>query len=79
MDKKAFPVHPEAHGLKDAQCEALSGMDLRDYFAAKAMQALIGMPGAVVKVADARSHGPHEVVAMSAYVLADAMLIARES
>lgn len=43
-----------------------SGMTLRDYFAAKAMQGLI--PG----------YGGAEVAALAAYRIADAMLKARE-
>lgn len=32
----AFPVHPVAHERSDMECAALSGMTLRDYFAAHA-------------------------------------------
>ena len=49
-----------------------SGMTLRDYFAAKAMQAM---------VATDIECGPEQVpiIAESAYILADAMLKAREA
>ena len=59
----AFPCHPH---------EPLSydGMTLRDYFAAKAMQSiLVGIECAPDDVKN---------VVESAYVLADAMLVARE-
>lgn len=49
---------------------ASSGMDLRDYFAAKAMQGL---------VASDPDRGPDQVphIVQSAYIVADAMLKAR--
>jgi hypothetical protein len=52
-----------------------SGMDLRDYFAAKAMQAIIGK-------SDDRSLDIGEIdnwIGDYAYVVADAMMEARES
>lgn len=48
-----------------------AGMDLRDYFAAKAMQALISDP-------DIRGTGWKEKIAETAYAAADAMMDARE-
>ncbi|EPM0510244.1 hypothetical protein R4370_004497 [Pseudomonas putida] len=71
-----------SHGVKDheeretayihARGEAVKGMSLRDYFAAKAMHALI--EGALASDADF----PHrENVAGRAYAYADAMLSAR--
>lgn len=70
------------HGIQDheeretayinARAEAVAGMSMRDYFAAKAMQALI--EGALASDADF----PHrENVAGRAYAYADAMLEAR--
>ena len=60
----AFPAHPSAMGDHD-------GMDLRDYFAAKAMQGMCVTPPL-----------PHlsecPVIAERAYMIADAMLKARE-
>jgi hypothetical protein len=47
-----------------------TGMDLRDYFAAKAMQALVAK-------AVNEDEGP-EVAAEAAYMFADAMIKARE-
>ena len=48
-----------------------SGMDLRDYFAAKAMQAMITHP-------DSRDDVVAGVYAKGAYVMADAMMEARK-
>jgi hypothetical protein len=57
----AFPLHPEYY---DEDC---LGMTLRDYFAAKAMQALIDKEAFFDDVAE------------SAYKVADHMLKAREA
>ena len=60
----AFPT--PAHNL------ANDGMTLRDYFAAKAMQAQIGNP---LKLGDDEGH---RLIAERAYRMADAMLRHRE-
>lgn len=72
MDPKDVPAFP--HHFTHESVGDCSGMTLRDYFAAKAMQALI-----------ASRQGDYEggfydetVVAESAYLMADAMLKARE-
>lgn len=70
LSEPAFPVHPDAHKCSDAECAMLSGMSLRDYFAA---QALIAMAPA----ASERRLGDIEV-AQCAYALADAMMRERE-
>lgn len=58
----AFPFH----------CDVLwQGMDLRDYFAAKAMQALLSSP-------DWRGNTDSGLLAHFAYKMADAMLEARK-
>ena len=62
----AFPLHPESY---DEEC---FGMTLRDYFAAKAMQALLP------QYPDHLMNSPASEVACDAYSLADAMLKARE-
>jgi len=62
----AFPLHN--HGAQTLGMH-LSGMTLRDYFAAKAMQGFL----ATVKVGC-----PDDLIAIDAYNLADAMLKARE-
>jgi len=64
---KAFP-----HDWKEAPNEAL-GMDLRDYFAAKAMQAILSNP-AMIDKADTQSI---EWVVDTAQQVADQMMEAR--
>ena len=68
---KAFPAYEWNENHK--QMMAVGGMDLRDYFAAKAMQAIIGK-------ADDRSTTVDEVelwIGHYAYTVADAMMKAR--
>ena len=62
---KAFPTHKE------------EGMDLRDYFAAKAMQSLITNSETIEEIELAGAPFP-DVVAMMAYEVADKMMKARE-
>ena len=62
-DTPAFP-----HTIEHLHEPVTTGMTLRDYFAAKAMQALIS----------ADQMTPHGYVAMDAYGYAEAMLKARE-
>ena len=50
--------------------EVEDGMDLRDYFAAKAMQALVSLPDIDMS---------HEAIAELAYKIAGAMMKAREA
>jgi hypothetical protein len=50
-----------------------NGMTLRDYFAAKAMQAQVGNP---LKLGDDEAH---RLIAERAYRMADAMLKARDA
>lgn len=61
---KAFPTVTTNNEGNEVRC---GGMDLRDYFAAKAMQLMIG-------------NGLHheEMTAKMAYSMADAMMKARE-
>lgn len=63
----AFPLHN--HGTQTLGMH-LSGMTLRDYFAAKAMQGQLSRPNA--------SYLEEEQVAKVAYMQADAMLEARK-
>jgi hypothetical protein len=67
---KAFP-NPMTLDRNGKTVENQVGMDLRDYFAAKAMQALVAKT-----VND--NEGP-EVTAEAAYMFADAMLEARDA
>ena len=68
----AFPTIPENYMGMDPPGE---GMTLRDYFAAKAMQTLLGSEYT-------SEHGLHEgwtgCLAHEAYIVADAMLEARK-
>jgi hypothetical protein len=65
MNEPAFPTGTGVTPYK-------SGMTLRDYFAAKAMMALIAHP-------DSDGDKPPSVFAKTAYVMADAMLKARQA
>lgn len=73
----AFPVvHPDGMGVQ------YFGLSVRDYFAAKAMQArLSDYESAISLKAAADKHGIPiaEEVAVQAYAFADAMLKAREN
>lgn len=62
----AFPVFPETGG---GHALAFQGMTLRDYFAAKAMQAIISNPNCPL---------PDAKIAQVSYSVADAMLKARD-
>ena len=63
-----------AFQLKAFPCEQSNGMDLRDYFAAKAMQEIISCEG---DFGDVRNSSPFEI-ATAAYHMADAMIEARK-
>ena len=62
---KAFPTEHPIAGMMDLKAD---GMDLRDYFAAKAMQLFLGEG----------SFNHPEAAAQTAYEYADAMMKARE-
>ena len=62
----AFPIGLEAFG------EDKTGMTLRDYFAAKAMQAMLSHP-------DSKETASPQTYASAAYVMADAMMKSREA
>ena len=64
----AFPNVPDGAGDRWADWD--TGMTLRDYFAAKAMQSAFGSP------IPSATH-EKEYIAMHAYRMADAMLAAR--
>lgn len=68
---KAFPYQHNngSHG---------SGMSLRDYFAAKAMQALIASDGKIAQMCKEAGIEPLEAVPIAAYSMADAMIEMRE-
>jgi hypothetical protein len=89
----AFPVADFDHQSfspknTDELRRLLSGMSLRDYFAAKAMQAEIitstsdatpESADAVIEAAARAGRTPMDQIAFNAYQWADAMLKARES
>ena len=72
----AFPQHPDAIWDDD------KGMSLRDYFAAKALQGLMGNPNGAIQANSMSGWGLYnctpESIAGLAYELAGAMLAARE-
>lgn len=55
------------------------GMTLRDYFAAKAMQAMVSAPDVLSDMAMRADGSISSVAATAAYQMADAMLRAREA
>ena len=65
----AFPVTRDSH--QPAHIITASGMTLRDYFAAKAMQSMNGRQDYL--------DAPASAIALDAYALADAMMKAREA
>lgn len=65
---KAFPFKDHIQG----QYGQSDGMDLRDYFAAKAMEGFLNCYGDNIKYAK------DELIATASYDLADAMMKARE-
>ena len=67
MNEPAFP-NPRWEGWGDPQ----AGMSLRDYFAAKAMQAIISDKEMIASL------GSHESIATASYKVADAMMEARK-
>jgi hypothetical protein len=72
---KAFPT-PTFSINDEARVTAVGGeggMDLRDYFAAKAMQGIMMGRFPITKEVDAERR-----VALAAYILADAMMEARQ-
>ncbi len=67
----AFPHTVEYKGADCGGVVPHGGMTLRDYFAAKAMQAFLSR--------DSSCTSPDEIIAQDAYNTADAMLKAREA
>lgn len=68
----AFPVHPNGTTMQN------TGMSLRDYFAAKAMQGIVSTHDS-----DGEWTGPgdltsNKLMAETAYAISDAMIKARE-
>ncbi|WP_253378580.1 hypothetical protein [unidentified bacterial endosymbiont] len=70
MDKSLVTVHPTTEANWHNKNVRTEGMLLRDYFAAKAMQARLSNPQWIAS---------DERTALDAYQVADAMLRAREA
>jgi hypothetical protein len=62
---------PTGQSAKQMETPSLAELDMRDYFAAKAMQALLARP-------DSTGKTPAADYAKSSYMMADAMLEARK-
>ncbi|AVR47222.1 hypothetical protein C7S20_19285 [Christiangramia fulva] len=73
MGKDEKTKNPFAFPVTDGETFCQDGMTLRDYFAAKAMQALIDQP---IMVGNTNAT---EILAKQSYIVADAMLKERES
>ncbi len=76
---RAFPVDCVVERDEEGRLHGFEvssgGMTLRDYFAAKAMQAMISNP----LIIDNDSDGAVNYAASAAYKFADAMLLTRET
>ena len=72
---KAFPIPSDSHAEYVAKKgEDPDGMDLRDYFAAKAMQSIVSALTTPTGLSNADEFG----VSKAAYKVADAMMQARK-
>jgi len=71
----AFPEKAEPYSREDK-----SGMTLRDYFAAKAMQSITADPNAIDENTGEKLCLPEdaEQIALASYMMADAMMEARK-
>jgi hypothetical protein len=70
MNQPAFPTKINTEHFSHPSTIYNTGMTLRDYFAAKAMQAYLSSAGG--------ASAPNDMVAREAYKTADEMLKARE-
>lgn len=70
----AFPSHDKIHGVDFTE----TGMTLRDYFAAKAMQGLLSCPDFKEMWIDSNEPIKIKYLVNKSYEIADAMLAARE-
>ena len=77
---KAFPTVTTNNEGNEVRC---GGMDLRDYFAAKAMQSIMTNNKAffhkIAELAEKHDESADLVMAKFSYVYADAMMKAREN
>ena len=74
---KAFPTNVTKSTGGDAW-QTDYGMDLRDYFAAQAMQAIITNDNLLKQASEYHDAGSEASIAMLAYEQADAMIEARK-
>lgn len=58
--------------------QGVEGMDLRDYLAAKAMNGMLAEMASKLQVTTTDGKNGPIVLAQTAYLIADAMLVARE-
>lgn len=75
--KRKIVTRQESYGNPElSYLEDVSGMTLRDYFAALAMQGIAAFPeqGSAIRC----DQWNHELIAKGAYMMADAMLKARQ-
>jgi len=77
MNNTGGPAFPHEYKYGDGTANRCEGMTLRDYFAAKAMQALFA--GAVTEGLTTDQDIDCDKLAMVAYTMADAMLKARQA
>ena len=79
---KAFPSNgffeKTSGGEQPQKLNPVMGMDLRDYFAAKAMQAIITNDNLLKQASEYHDAGSEASIAMLAYEQADAMMEARK-
>ena len=76
------PAFPRVVEQPNGYMKAVEGMTLRDYFAAKALQAILRGYDVVTSFEDeevSEPEGMPNLIAKDAYIMADAMLKARES
>ena len=70
---KAFPIPSYVNKSGETHDVQNQGMDLRDYFAAKAMQAIIGLCYEEFDILEDKGD-----LAENAYIISDAMMEARK-
>ena len=73
---KAYPTEHPIAGMMDLKSD---GMDLRDYFAAKAMQAIMANDTLLREAAEYRDDGSEFSIAALSYEQADAMMEVRNA
>jgi Tfp pilus assembly protein PilN len=80
-NEPAFPVPSYVNADGETHDVSLKGMTLRDYFAAKAMQAMLSSPEFLVVVTADQAVGGNakDRVSNVSFAYADAMLKAREA